>query len=72
MFDAYSALKHLDNMVFDSFRDLRPRLDEIRLKNLGALPPEFGAKELFEIARQNRWVREEAEGKLRISMGEAR
>jgi hypothetical protein len=66
IFDAEKALKPLHDKVFSSFRELRPLLEEIRMKHLKELPPELGAKELFEIARQRSWVREEAEGRLRI------
>ncbi len=70
MFDAKIALAPLHDQTFSTFRDLSEKLAEIRLQHLRDLPADFGPRELFEIARQNGWVKEGPDGQITITLGD--
>ncbi len=65
MFDLCNALRALDGRKL-TLQELKQELERIQAANLGELPPEIGVRELLLIARENRWIVEDADGNLEV------
>ena len=64
MFDARVAFGRLDGRTLNP-HELRRELEQIRMDNVGELPPEFGIRELLRVAERRNWLRAE-QGQLRV------
>ena len=67
MFDARSAFMSLQDREF-TLKDLRSALEQLRVVFLQDLPAEITTDHLLELAIRERWVKEEAHGRIRIEV----
>jgi len=55
-----------------TYEELRQVLQRFCSDNLEKLPPEFSTRELFAIASRNGWIHQDANGVIRIVLGDRR
>ncbi len=68
MFDPYKAFTPLHNTTYPDLRTLLRALGQVRWMHLTELPVDFSVRELMDLARDRRWLTEDAEGMLRIHL----
>ncbi len=66
MFDLREALQPLVGRTFDG-RELREEFLKLWLQNHQALPPDYGARDLLELAQERQWIVEDS-GRLRVEL----
>jgi hypothetical protein len=67
MFNFQAALLRWNGQEY-SLNDLQERLRNLRLENIGELPPEIGVRELLLMALDHHWIVEEQSGQLRVQV----
>ncbi len=68
MFDPYKAFEPLHGKAFDDLRGLYRALGQVRWDHLTELPVSYGVRELMDLARDRKWLTEDAQGTLRIQL----
>ena len=53
-----------------TYEELRQELQRFWSANLEKLPPEFSTRELFAVASRNGWIHQDANGVIRITLGD--
>lgn len=66
MFNARAVFLALNGKSF-KFEEFYQALADIRLKHLGELPADMGVRELYALASQNGWLKEDR-GQLRVNV----
>ncbi len=68
MLTARSVFKNFRGQEL-TYEDLRRQLNQVWAENLEKLPPEFSTRELFAVASRNGWIKQNAKGMIRVTMG---
>ena len=67
MFNFRDALLTINGDLF-TLDDLQRWMSDLRLANMGEIPPEIGVRELILLGLDRHWIVEEANGNVRIQI----